>query len=206
MGTMDTLGTSSIPIWVSLLFSFLLFTSACCKHCYKEAPAVSTVLARCKPQALPLCHLNLENSERSIQIHKEGKNQVCLLRAEDESFAFHKTQNYFCWASSTMGKLTRQREMKRRRRDGCWRKDISCAARSKTYQLQMCLKWLEKKSPDMIEMCEQSLIMIKKALQKDRRKERWRKESQTHKWNKYSLGKWKKKSCDYNHWAGRCWN
>ncbi len=44
-----------------------------------------------------------------MQIHGENRNQVFLLRAEDESIAFHKRQNHLCWASSALGKLTRQR-------------------------------------------------------------------------------------------------
>lgn len=33
-----------------------------------------------------------------------------LLKAEDESLVLRKIQNHLCWASSALGKLTRQRE------------------------------------------------------------------------------------------------
>lgn len=41
---------------------------------------------------------------------KKNRIQVLLLRAEDESIAFHKRQTRLCWGSSALGKLTRQRE------------------------------------------------------------------------------------------------
>lgn len=58
----------------------------------------------------------LKNSHRRMQICREQKKkqknrtQVLLLRAEDESIAFHKRQTRLCWGSSALGKLTRQRE------------------------------------------------------------------------------------------------
>lgn len=52
----------------------------------------------------------LKIPDRRMQIHGENRNQVFLLRVEDESIAFHKRQNHLCWASSALGKLTRHEE------------------------------------------------------------------------------------------------